>query len=227
LLLNIAEELKMPLLRIARANESSLFDDQMNLQSSEIIRTSTDNALKLIDNYILGIRLALEDASFIKESVSVSSVLYDAALDLTSLAKINGVELELNIAGKFAPVAVNREALHAALVSLGAALIEAIPAHENIQMKLQLATHRSRYGIVAGVYAQTKQLSEQTLKMGRRLQKTSRQPLLNLSHSNGAGVFVADSILNSMGLKLTSSRHHNLYGIGTILEPVNQMQLIT
>jgi len=226
LLLNIAEELKMPLIRIARANEVNLLGNDLQNASLEIIKVATDSALQLIDNYILGIRLAVEENSFIEESISISSVLYDTAIDLTKLARINGIELELNIAGKFEPVSANREALQAALVSLGSALIEALPAHDHVQMKLQLATHRSRYGIVAGVYAQTKQLSEQSLKMGRKLQKTSRQPFINLSHNSGAGIFVADSILNSMGLKLTSSRHHNLYGLATILKPVHQMQLI-
>ncbi|HUA13631.1 MAG TPA: hypothetical protein VL989_03970 [Candidatus Sulfotelmatobacter sp.] len=224
LLVNIAEELKMPLIRIARANELSMINDDTSGQ--QVIKASTESALKLIDNYILGIRLALEDKTFNIESVSVSSVLYDAAVDLSSLAKLYNVDLELNIAGKFGPVIANRQALHAALVSLGTSLIEAIPAHDKVQTKLQLATHRSRYGVVAGMYAETKQLSSTSLQMGRRLYKSSRQPLVNVSYGSGAGVFVADSILHSIGLKLIASRHHNLYGIGAVLHPLNQMQLV-
>ena len=156
----------------------------------------------------------------------MSSVLYDAGQQLEAIAKNYGVELELNIAGKFGPVSANKQGLQAALVSLGAALIEALPALDNCQLKLHLATHRSRYGVVAGVYADTKQISAQALKTGRKLQLSSRQPLMNLTHSSGAGVFIADAILKAMDLSLMASRHHSLYGIGTVLNPNHQLQLI-
>ena len=142
------------------------------------------------------------------------------------MAKNYGVELELSIAGRYAPVLAHRQGLQAALVSLGAALIEALPAQGSPQLKLQLATHRSRYGIVAGLYAETKQLSNEALQKGRQLRRQSRQPLMNLSHTSGAGVFVADTILNAMNLHLTASRHHRLYGIGTVLQPNHQLHLV-
>ena len=145
---------------------------------------------------------------------------------LGSLAKAYGVDLELNIAGKFGPVMAHRQGLQAALVSLGAALIEALPAQGNSQLKLQLATHRSRYGIVAGVYGDTKQLTNEALQRARQLQRISRQPLLNLTHTSGAGIFVADAILHAMNLSLKASRHHRLYGLGAVLQPNYQIQLV-
>lgn len=223
LLLSVAEELKLPLLQIARQAEHGQLTDTADLKA---IQATADTALKLLDNYALGVRLALELEPLTLESVSVSSVLYDAGQQLDALAKNYGVDLELNIAGKFGPVLAHRQGLQAALVSLGAALIEALPAMEQPQLKLQLATHRSRYGIVAGVYTDTKQLSNEALHKGRALQRHSRQPLLNLSHTSGAGVFVADSILNAMNLRLTASRHHRLYGLGAVLQPNHQLQLV-
>lgn len=220
LLLSVAEELKLPLLQIARQAE---LGKQTDLQQ---IQTTADTALHLLDNYILGVRLALQPAALDVESISVSSVLYDAGQQLDSLAKSYGVGLELHIGGKFGPVLAHRQGLQAALVSLGAALIEALPAMEGVQLKLQLATHRSRYGVVAGVYADTKELSQHALQRGRKLQPHSRQPLLQLTHSSGAGIFVADAILEAMNLHLTASRHHRWYGLGTILQPNHQLQLI-
>jgi hypothetical protein len=134
--------------------------------------------------------------------------------------------LELNIAGRYGPVLAHRQGLQAALVSLGAALIEALPAQGNAQLKLQLATHRSRYGIVAGLYADTEQLTNEALRRGRVLQRQSRQPLLNLTHTSGAGIFVADTILHAMRLNLRASRHHHWYGLGTVLQPSPQIQLV-
>ena len=223
LLLSVAEELKLPLLQIARQAEQGQLAGGADLG---LIRSAADTALSLLDNYALGVRLALEPADLGLESVSVSSVLYDAGQQLDAMARSYGVDLELNVAGRFGPVRAHRRGLQAALVSLGAALIEALPAQEATQLRLHLATHRSRYGIVAGLYADTRQLSREALARGRALQGRSRQPLTGLTHTSGAGVFVADTILQAMHLSLKPSRHHNLYGLGTVLQPTNQLHLV-
>ncbi len=223
LLLSIAEELKLPLLQIARHAEQAA---QNNSPDLGFIQDTADSALRLLDNYALGVRLALDPEPLQLESVTVSSVLYDAGQQLDSLAKQYGVGLELNIAGRYGPVLAHRQALQAALVSLGAALIESLPAQDSPQLKLQLATHRSRYGIVAGLYADTPQLGIRALQRGRELQKTSRQPLMNLTHTSGAGIFVADTLLKAMQLSLHTSRHHRLYGLGTVLRPNHQLLLV-
>lgn len=226
LLLSVAEELKLPLLQIARQTEQLGLADPATEPALRTIQATADSALNLLDNYVLGVRLALDPAHLNTESVSVSSILYDAGQQLDALARNYGVTLELNVAGRFGPVLAHRQGLQAALVSLGSALIEALPAQQQGKLKLQLATHRSRYGIVAGLYADTKQLSTDVLRRGRQLQRRSRQPLLNLSHTSGAGIFVADTILQAMQLHLRTSRHHRLYGLGTVLQPSRQVQLV-
>jgi len=221
LLVSIAEELKLPLMQIARQAEQAA--DPADLAG---IQTTADSALKLLDNYLLGVRLAAVRTPLDSESVSVASVLYDTGQQLTGLARNYGVDLELNIAGRFGPVRAHRAGLQAALFSLGASLIEALPAQESARLRLELATHRCRYGIVAGLYADTPNLSRNVLSRGRALQKRSRQPLVNLIHTSGAGIFIADAILRAMNLRLSASRHHRLYGLGAVLKPNYQTQLI-
>lgn len=223
LLLGLTEELKLPLLRIARRSEQLVLSGQTDLTT---IQTTADSALRLLDSYALGVRLALEQDNLAREPVSVSSVLYDTGQQLDALAKSYGVALQLNVAGRFEPVVAHRQGLQAALVALGAALIEALPAQETSQLSLQLATHRSRYGIVAGLYADTRQLATDVLRRGRALQRRSRQPLVAVSHSSGAGIFIADAILEAMGLSLKTSRHQRLYGLGTVLQPNHQLRLV-
>jgi hypothetical protein len=223
LLLSVAEELKLPLLQIARQAEYGRLHGDVDLKT---IQATADTALKLLDNYALGVRLSLEPQHFDQEPVSISSVLYDAGQQLDALAKSYGVGLELNIAGRFGPVMAHRQGLQAALISLGASLIEALPALESPQLTLQLATHRSRYGIVAGIYADTDQLANKALEHGRRLQGRSRQPLMGMTHTSGAGIFVADTILKAMDLRLRASRHHRLYGLGTVLPSNNQLHFV-
>ncbi|HWB39002.1 MAG TPA: hypothetical protein VG604_02055 [Candidatus Saccharimonadales bacterium] len=224
LLLSIAEELKLPLLQIARQAELGQLHGQAELP---LIRTTAESALQLLDNYAMAVRLKLEPGQFTIESVSISSVLYDAGQQLDALAKAYDVKLQLNIGGKFGPVQAHRQGLQAALVSLGAALIEALPAQsDQPQLKLELAAHRSRYGIVAGVYSDIRQPSQEALQRGRELQRRSRQPMLGFSHTSAAGIFVADAILNAMQLSLKHSRHHGLYGLGAVLQPNYQLQLV-
>lgn len=223
LLLSMVEQLKLPLLQIARKAEHGRMSGDCDI---EHIQTTADNALQLLDSYSLGVRLSLYPQTLDFEPVSIPSVLYDTGQQLDKLAKIYGVGLELNVAGRFGPVMVHRQALQAVLVSLGAALIEALPALESPQLKLQLATHHCRYGIVAGLYSDTEKLSSETLRRGRKLQGRARQPLADISYNSGAGIFVADAILRAMHLELKVSRHHCLYGLGTVLQPSNQLQMV-
>lgn len=223
LLLAVAEELKLPLMQLARQAEYGRLHGETELSN---MQATAETALRLLDNYVLGVRLNLQPQDLQLETVSLSSVLYDAAQQLDGYAKNYGVALELNIAGRFGPVVAHRQGLQAALVSAGAALIEALPALESRQLKLQLATHRCRYGIVAGLYSDSPQLSASALQNGRRLLGSSRQPLTKISHSSGAGIFVADAILRAMDLQLKASRHHRLYGLGTVFKASPQLQLV-
>lgn len=223
LLLNVAEEIKLPLLQIARAAEQSqLTGKDLNQQ----IKTSSDSALKLLDSYVLGLKLATSSQEIAYETVSLSSVLYDSAHELYATAKNYGVALELSLEGRHSPVQTNPDALKAAMTSLGMALIEALPAQETTQLKLVMASHPCRYGQVAGIYADQEQISKESLKQGLILKGVSAQPFVRTSHTSSAGVFIADNILKSLKLNLISSRHHNLHGLGTILQPNKQMELI-
>jgi hypothetical protein len=237
LLLAIAEQLKLPLLQIARRAELMGMEVQVDTigaaQSTPAglglaeIQTTADMAIRLLDNYLFGARLALEQQYQLQmEPVTVSSVLYDAGQQLDTFARLYGVDIELSIGGKYSPVMAHRQGLQSALVSLGYALIEALPSLGAKKLRLQLAAHRCRYGIVTGVYSDVEQLTADALRQGRKLHGLSRQPLVTYSPSGGAGVFVADAILHAMDSELTVSRHHRLFGLGTVLRPNPQMQLV-
>lgn len=226
LFLTLAEQMKLPLLQIVRQAELGVLLGTDGTQLGQI-RVSANVALKLIDGYLLSMRLAAEQSALTaREAVSVSSVLYDVAEQLHPIAKLYGVDLELSLGGRYGPVMSNRQGLQSALVSLGYALIEALPASNAPQLRLELAAHRCRYGIVAGLYADVDRLTAEALRQGRRLQGQTRQPLPAVSHSGGAGVFVADAILRAIGAHLKVSHHHRRSGLGTILQPNYQLQLV-
>ncbi len=226
--MSVAEQIKLPLLQIARQAELARFVETAQATALSSIQVTADSALSLLDNYVLAVRLNLESQahSLGLEPVSVSSVLFDVGNKLSQYAKGYGVELELHIAGRYGTVMAHRDGLEAALVSLGLSLIEALPAQESRQLKLQLATHRCRYGVVAGLYTDAERLSGEALRHGQRLHGQTRQPLLNVSHTAGAGIFVADSLLRAMNLQLRASRHNRLFGLGAVLQPNHQLQLV-
>jgi hypothetical protein len=223
LMVNLAEQLKLPFIQIQRQAELVRMTGKKDISS---IETSADYALKLIDNYLLGLKLNEQKISLEQEPVSVAAVLYDSGQLLDNLAKEYGVKLELNITGRYESVMAHKQGLESALVSLGSSLIEAVGAQDIPKCSLHLATHRCRYGIVAGVYADSPNLTTDLLRQGRKLMGNARQPLVNLTYSSGAGIFVADSILKAMSLTLKSSRHRHLYGLGAVMKGNRQLQLV-
>ncbi|HEX8350306.1 MAG TPA: hypothetical protein VF598_10115, partial [Hymenobacter sp.] len=115
-------------MQILKQAELGRLLDHTNEHLSQV-EVNAEVALKLIDGYLLSMRLAAEESYNVEqESVSLSSVLYDAAHQLHPIARLYGVDIELSLGGKFGPVTAHREGLQSALVSLGYALIEALPA---------------------------------------------------------------------------------------------------
>ncbi len=225
LLIAVVEQLKVPLIQIAGNAELAKLDGAAERIAQ--IQISADTALQLLDNYVLGVRLTGNDAAKVNvEPVSVAAVLHDAGNQLMPIAKAYGVTLDLQLDGKYGPVMAHRRALQAAFVSLGYALVEALPAQETPSLQLKLSAHRCRYGIVAGLYCEMEQLTAQALQMGRRLQGHARQPFSTWSHTSAAGVFVADAILHAMSTRLMISRHRHLRGLGAVLPLNPQLQFI-
>lgn len=225
LLLSVVEQLKLPLMNIARYAE--LADMESKASHLSTIRLTADAALQLLDSYLLGVQLATHETELFEiEPVSVSSVLYDAGNQLQPIARAYGVQLDLYINGRYGPVMAHRRGLQAALVSLGHSLVEALPAMDTPQLRLQLSAHRCRYGVVAGLYCETNQITTQALRLGRQLYGRARQPLGEVSHTSGAGVFVADAILQAMRTQLTVSRHRKMHGLGAVLPLNPQLQFV-
>lgn len=226
LLMSVVEQMKLPLLHIARSAELAALK---NVQDLETISTSAHMALRLLDSYALGVQLARQQVPiFEREPVSVSGVLYDAAMQLAPYAHSYGVSLDLQLDGKYGPVMAHRQGLQAALVSLGYAFIEALPTDETAERYMRLSAHRCRYGIVTGMYVKTSNLAGPALRIGRQLQEQgiTRQPLNTFTHTSGAGIFVADALLRAMQTCLNSSRHRRLYGLGAVLLPNPQLRLV-
>jgi len=226
LFMTLAEELKSPLMRIARQSELLALGNECaaDLRS---VRMNADMTLRLLDSYLLSLRLAREpDTLFAVQPVSVGAVLHEAQGRLTDVAREYDVELGLDIGGRYEPVMANDQALTTALVTLGYSLIEALPAMGTQQLRLQLAAHRTKYGIVAGMYCDADMLTPATLRRAHNLRGHARQPFVDVLPGSGAGVFVADAILKAMSSRLRVGRYQRLPGFAVTLSPSQQLQLV-
>ena len=227
LLLSVAEHLKVPLTTIARQAELSQLTGRVELVDAYAIRTQAAAALNLVDSYLLGLELMSRQASLELEPVSVSSMLVDAAHDLDRFAKHYGVQLEVELGGKFGPVMSNPQGLRAALLSLGFALVEA-QAAQDIQgpRRVILATHRAPRGIVTGIYGRYEALSADRWRAALGLAGKARQPITSLVPGSGAGLFVADTILRSMETRLRVSKYLNRSGLAATLQSSPQLSFV-
>ena len=225
LLLSVAEELKLPLLAIARQAELGTMTGTITPADLVCIRTHATAALSLVDSYMLGLQLLRDQTMLVLEPVSVSSILVETAHELEQFAKQYGVRLELHIAGRYAPVMAHRVGLKAALLSLGYALVESQAAvHEG---RLTLAAHRTpQGGIAAGLYGATEPLTSEGWRAALNLCGQAPQPFTALSSSAGASIFVAHTILQAMAAQLRVGKLLKTYGLATTLQPSQQLQFV-
>lgn len=222
LLKALAEQLKLPLLQIAR--QAELARGEADTVSLEQIGYIADTALRLVDGFLLSTDLQ-GDKQLRLEPVSLSSALTDVAHRLEPLAKQNDCDISVSLSGKYAPAMAHRESLDSALMLLGYSLIEG-RSGSGKRHEVVLGAHRSSNGLVAGIFDNQPGLSTDILRRGRALHGTARQSMPPAIATNGAGVFVADSLLRAMAAPLHVARHHKLTGLAATFHQSGQLQLV-
>lgn len=223
LLRAVAEQLKTPLTTIARQAELGQMVGNTAFSDLFTIQQQATAALTLVDSYLLGLQLLRDQTNLVLEPVSVSSLLLDTAHELDGLAKRYGMELELHIAGRYAPVMAHTAGLKSALLALGYALLEGYPLGKG--ERLILAAHQTPQGIVTGLYGKYEQLNADTWRRALALKGRAARPLPALS-TNGAGLFVADAILQAMSTRLRVGRYLKQQGLATTLLPSQQLTFV-
>lgn len=218
----LAEQLKLPLLQIARSAEFAYGKGET--ESYLDISYTADMALRLIDSYLLSVELQAMP-SLQLEPVSVSATLQDTAHALGQLARQYDTELQVDLKGKYQPVMAHRRSLESALMSLGYAFIEASSDQETKHTVI-LGAHHSSGGLIVGAYGNQPAIGAEALRRGMALFGTAKQSLPGFSSTAGAGVFVAHALLRSMNAPLRSSRHNMLSGLAATLSPSHQLSLV-
>jgi hypothetical protein len=222
LLRALAEQLKLPLLQIARSAE--LAHETRDPSSLATIGYIAETALGLVDGFLLGASEG-EQVALQIESVPVSSILNDTAHKLAPLARQNNCDIELSLHGKYGPVMAHRQTLESALMLLGYSMIETRGLQKR-RHRVILAAHMSARGLVTGVFDNQPGLSSDAFRRGRALYGGARQTMPAAMGANGASVFVADNLLKAMDAPLHVARHDKFTGLATTLHPSTQVQLV-
>lgn len=224
--LSLAEQLSHPFTQISRLAELAGDDGAATAALRwQTVQAVADSSLQLVESYALSLRVQGHVTPLAIEPVTVSSLLYDTAAALEPFAKQYGVKLELEPGPRVQPIMADRTVLQSAMASLGQVFVLA-QAEADEPAAVRLAAHRSRYGVVAGLYGNMPGLGVDSLRRARALQGRARQPLQKLVSGPATGVFVADSLLKALSAHLHVARYHNMTGLAATLTPSQQLQLV-
>lgn len=225
----LAEQLQVPLLQIARLAESGAtlrFSKSKHQQLMGLIELTSSTALRLLEAYTLSMRVADDQLMLNLEPVSLSSVMQDAAHQLSTLANRYDCKLELSIDGRYGPVMANPAAIEHAMLSLGYMIIESTAARGKRHNVLRFGVHRSRAGLVAGIFGEMDDLQNKAYIRARSLLGRARQPIPGLSATSGAGLFVADTLFSAQSAPMKVMRHQKQLGFGATFMPSHQLVLL-
>lgn len=214
----LAEQLKVPLLQIARLSDMS--------RESTLPRISviSEHALRLVDAYVQS--RSHNQINLNLEPINTSSVLYDVASELSPFAKQNDYTIEIDLRGKSMPIMGHRESLKTMISLLGASLIEANADEEGQSRHLILGTHRASQGTIIGAFSSHVALSQKALQLTRALHGRAAQSVPALGIAGGAGLAIADKLSEQMNAPLKAYKHRSLHGIGSLLNQSHQLQLL-
>ena len=225
LIFALAEQFKLPLLRIARTAE--LTKGTLDPKALQDIENTADATLQLLDSFLLSSRLHEAGDQIELQPVSLAAVLQDVAHKIETIAGVSGCDIELHVAGKYGPVMAHSAGLSSALLNLGQVFVDVQSQRTHTKRPvIKLAAHRTRNGITAGLFSDVEGLNVDMFKRAKKLYGTSRQPLAQLSAHNGAGVFIADSLLETMSSGLRVAHHQRLTGLAATFTPSQQMALV-
>lgn len=221
-LIMLAEELKLPLTQIARLNEAAQVENSP--ETLEAIDLTAQSALHLVDGLLLSLRLYTSEAPQL-QPVAVGAVLQDTAHALAPYAEQRNCQLQLHLGVKSSLVITDPVILQAALASLGLMFIDASSQDKDSSI-VTLAAHRSRWGMVTGLYSDKQGLSADLYRRADTIFGQAKRPFSQFTHGSGAGAVIADALLQTMSSRLHISHHQKRSGLAATLLPSQQLHLV-
>lgn len=213
----LAEQLKIPLVQISSLSESD------SIKKNNKINEISNATLRLIDGFILSSELS-DSSQFDLEPVAIGSLMYDVSQEINNYAKIYKCELNLDISNKCGLIMSNYRALHYALVNIGFSFINALSSKQERSLRLTASINKD--GVTAGIYVNSSDLGKELFIKSKSIKGKTYLPIQKFTSASIAGIFVADSILETIGSELKLSRNKGEVGLVTSLMKSNQLSLV-
>jgi hypothetical protein len=222
LLSSIAEHVKQPLLYARQAAELA----QHNAAdfNPETVKSVANAGLLLVEHYLTWHHSSPGDIN--DEQLGLAALMHDTADRLRVIAKSQQVSLRLGITGKHFPVIADQKLLSSGFSALGLAFIEAANTGNSKEPEVIFGVHRSRWGLVAGVYSKDATIKADSFKRSLSLKGNARQLLPEASYSTMSGVAVADALFEKQAFRLRPSVHKGMTGLAVTLTPSPQLSLL-
>lgn len=212
----LAYELKHPLVRISR--EAELQQPDISL-----VHTQAQQALRLIDSFLLQAQAEYGQVPLALEPISVGSVLYDASIQLRELA--DQYNMTFVIQDRTTGLAMShRNALQSIMYSFGSILMErSDTSHHQTVLLRGFRIKKNRLAV--GMF--TKQaLSIDDIERGRLLQGKAHMPLAQRSSMTHVSIAIADGLSQAIGGTLHVKRMRGLHGLVAELPQSEQLAMI-
>ncbi len=226
LFVSVADGVSRALLQISRAAEVAPgLKPKARQAQLAAIHDISQASLQLLEGYALTLRLQSGHEQPELAPLSIKSLLSDTAQLLSPYAAQFNIQLELDVSARLEPILSDRNILQAALVSLGQVFIA---AHSETEERgvVRLAAHKTRYGIVVGLYGKGVEMSNSALRRARALGGKAFQPYSGFVSGAASGVFVADGLLHALPAQLHAARYHNAAGLAATLPVCQQLELV-
>lgn len=218
---SLADELKLPLMQIARSAE--LAEPEMAGRELRTIETAAENALRLIDGYLLVTALGKQQQLDLAP-VSLTATLYDVAQDLYQLSKLYDTTIDIKVLGSMEQVMAHAGALRTALASLTYTFLTG--GIKGRKQTITLLAQHTKQGITAGVLSNYAHLSAEDLQQARELYGKARQPAGGITQNSGVGLYIADNLFAAMESPLKVIKSGRQTGVAGNLLRSQQLALL-
>lgn len=214
LLYTLGDELKLPLVQIARMAESN---NQLDI---EVTATA---ALRLIDGYTLVTGLTQQQQLDVVP-VSLSATLYDVMQESQALASQYDTTLSIMVRGLFGQVMAHPRALPIVLQCLTYTLLTG--GLKGKKQALTLFARVEKAGVTAGVLGNYAHLTADDLAKARRLYGKAWRPATAITQNSGAGLYIADQLCDAMATPLRAIKYGRQTGLAATFAPSQQLALL-
>jgi hypothetical protein len=212
-------QLKNPLVNIARLAELGDEQTPYNIQST------AEQALMLIDSYLLHAQTEYGQVALDLEPACLGSVLYDVSAQMRERANWHNIDLVIDDRVS-EPVMTHRPALNTIMNVFGETLLGAHREKTSKNMNIVLRGYKTRAGNLGiGMFSEVK-LSQDDIRRAMQLQGRAHMPLSALSNSAHVSLAIAEGLCRAIGGSMTVKHMGGLSGFATELPRSEQLALV-